>query len=74
MATPHVSGTAALVLSKCNLTTAQVKSTLLDNVDLIPAMSGITRTGGRLNANKAIRSCLPTFPWLVPILELLLDD
>jgi len=70
MATPHVSGAAVLVLSACNLSTAQLKSTLLNNVDPIPALSGITVTGGRLNVNKAVRSCQP----LVPIIELLLDD
>ncbi len=74
MATPHVSGAAALVLSRCNLNTAQLKSTLLNNVDPIPALSGITVTGGRLNVDKAIRSCQPQLPWLVPIIELLLDD
>ncbi len=77
MATPHVSGAAALVLSSCNLNTAQLKSTLLNNVDPIPALSGVTVTGGRLNVNKAVRSCQPAppqLPWLVPIIELLLDD
>ena len=74
MATPHVSGAAALVLSRCNLNTAQLKSTLLNNVDPIPALSGFTVTGGRLNVNKAVRSCQPASPWLVPIIELLLDD
>lgn len=76
MATPHVSGAAALVLSVCDLTTAQLKSTLLNNIDSIPALSGITVTGGRLNVNKAVHSCAPapTLPWLVPILDLLLGD
>jgi len=84
MAAPHVSGAAALVLSRCNLNTAQLKSTLLDNVDPIPALSGITVTGGRLNVNKALRSCQSTppapppppqiQPWLVPIIDLLLGD
>ena len=57
MATPHVSGAAALVLSKCTLDTASLKSNLLNNVDPIPSLSGITVTGGRLNVNKAIRAC-----------------
>ena len=46
MATPHVSGTAALVLSRCNLSTAALKANLLSNVDLLPAPAGITATGG----------------------------
>ncbi len=57
MATPHVSGSAALVLSLCALDTAGVKSNLLNNVDPIPSLNGLTITGGRLNVNKAIRAC-----------------
>jgi subtilisin family serine protease len=57
MATPHVAGAAALVLSRCTLNTANLKSNILNNVDLISSMSGITVTGGRLNVNKAIRAC-----------------
>ncbi|MGH9841108.1 MAG: S8 family serine peptidase [Blastocatellia bacterium] len=57
MATPHVAGAAALVLSKCALSTANLKSNILNNVDLISSMSGITVTGGRLNVDKAIRAC-----------------
>jgi len=57
MATPHVSGAAALVLSVCSLDTAALKSNLLNNVDPIPSLSGITVTGGRLNVNKAILAC-----------------
>ena len=57
MATPHVSGAAALVLSVCSLDTAALKSNLLNNVDPIPALSGITVTGGRLNVNKALLAC-----------------
>jgi subtilisin family serine protease len=57
MATPHVSGAAALVLSVCSLDTAGLKSNLLNNVDPIPSLSTNTITGGRLNVNKAIRAC-----------------
>jgi len=57
MATPHVSGAAALVLSECSLNTAALKANLLNNVDQISSMSGITVTGGRLNVDKAIRAC-----------------
>jgi subtilisin family serine protease len=57
MATPHVSGAAALVLSRCALNTAGLKSNILNNVDPISALSGITVTGGRLNVDKAIRAC-----------------
>jgi len=57
MATPHVSGAALLLLSKCALNTVALKSLILSNVDLIPSLAGMTVTGGRLNVNKAIRSC-----------------
>src|SRR5713226_3287399 len=57
MATPHVSGAALLVLSKCALNTASLKTLLLNNVDPIPSLAGLTVTGGRLNVNKAIRAC-----------------
>jgi subtilisin family serine protease len=57
MATPHVSGAAALVLSECTLNTAALRANILNNVDLISSMSGITVTGGRLNVDRAIRAC-----------------
>lgn len=57
MASPHVSGAAALVLSKCALNTTALKSAILDNVDVTSSLAGITSTGGRLNVNKALRSC-----------------
>lgn len=60
MATPHVSGAAALLLSACNLPTAtSLASAILTRVDPLASMSGVTRTGGRLNVNNAIRSCPP---------------
>jgi subtilisin family serine protease len=55
MATPHVSGAAALVLAKTpTLTTAQVKSTLLNSVDPNTSLAGQTITGGRLNVATAV--------------------
>ncbi|MBL8829008.1 MAG: S8 family serine peptidase, partial [Planctomycetaceae bacterium] len=57
MATPHVSGVAALALSvDPTLSVAQLKAAILNNVDLIPAMTGKSVTGGRLNAYKVISS------------------
>ena len=57
MATPHVSGVAALALAvDPSLTVAQLKSSLLDNVDLIPALAGRTAAGGRLNAAAVVSS------------------
>jgi subtilisin family serine protease len=64
MATPHVSGAAALILSKCALDTVALKTTLINNVDVIPALAGWVGTSGRLNVDKALRSCAsaPTAP------------
>lgn len=60
MATPHVAGAAALILSVCNLNTAALKSLILTNTDPISALAGITTTGGRLNVNRALSSCTGT--------------
>ena len=61
MAAPHVSGAAALVLSRCALDTAALKNNLLSNVDVLPSLIGKVFTGGRLNVNKAIRACVADF-------------
>ncbi|HKB07987.1 MAG TPA: S8 family serine peptidase, partial [Candidatus Polarisedimenticolia bacterium] len=51
MATPHVSGAAALVRAAApGLGILQIKQRLLDGADRIPALAGITVSGGRLNA------------------------
>ncbi len=60
MATPHVSGAAALVLSVCPESTAALRQTILDNVDPDPALASKTVTGGRLNIYRAVRSCALT--------------
>ena len=62
MATPHVAGAAMLVLSACNLNTAALKGAILANVDADASLAGRTLTGGRLNVNKAIRSCAAAPP------------
>ena len=55
MRLPHGVRIAALVLAKTpGLTTAQVKSAILDNTDPVASLSGKTITGGRLNAAKAV--------------------
>ena len=62
MATPHVSGAAALVLSRCALDPAALKADLLGSVDPIPALAGVTVTGGRLNVYQALTACQPATP------------
>jgi hypothetical protein len=57
MATPHVAGAALLVLSKCGLSVADLKATIVNSVDVIPSLNGRVSTSGRLNVDKALRSC-----------------
>ncbi len=50
MATPHVSGAVCLLWAAApEFTAAEVKQTVLESVDVIPALQGRTVTGGRLN-------------------------
>ena len=57
MATAHVTGAAALLLSACTLTTTQLRDALLNNTDAVPSLTSKTVSGGRLNVNKALNSC-----------------
>ena len=55
MASPHVAGVAALVLAQDpTLSPVAVKEIILDSVDPVASLSGVTLTGGRLNALNAI--------------------
>lgn len=55
MATPHVAGAAALLLSRQpGLAAPELKAALLNSVDLIPALSGRVLTQGRLNVASAL--------------------
>ena len=57
MATPHVTGVASLILAaNPDLTAAEVKNVILGTVDPVDALSGITLTGGRLNAFAAVQA------------------
>ncbi len=56
MATPHVSGAAALAFAQYpGITHQQAKLRLMSGADPIPALAGITITGGRLNARTALQ-------------------
>lgn len=60
MATPFVTGAAALLLSiKPELSYAAVKKALLENVDRVPAFASQLLSGGRLNVYKAALAILP---------------
>ncbi len=59
MATPHVSGAAALVFAQFpGITHHQVKARLMGAADPVPSLAGITVTGGRLNAFKSLENDL----------------
>lgn len=55
MATPHVSGLAALLLSEYpEMGPADLKATIMQNVDVIPSMDGRCVSNGRINAFAAL--------------------
>ena len=57
MATPHVTGAAALLSSlNPNLSAASLKASLLNNVDVLANWNGLVKTGGRLNVFKAMQN------------------
>ena len=59
MASPHVAGLAALLMDYYrNFTIYQIKALIETFVDRLPQLSGYVATGGRVNANDAIRSLL----------------
>ncbi|MEQ9670220.1 S8 family serine peptidase [Coleofasciculus sp. G2-EDA-02] len=67
MASPHVAGVASLIWSQDpTLTAQQVKDRILATVDPIPALQGITVSGGRLNAYSALTGS--TLPPVVPVI------
>jgi subtilisin family serine protease len=56
MATPHVSGLAALILAENGaFTYSQVKDRILNGVDVKTALSGKVLMAGRINANNSIK-------------------
>jgi subtilisin-like proprotein convertase family protein/subtilisin family serine protease len=63
MATPHVSGVAALVLSANEtLSTAELKDILINSGDPVPSLAGKTVSGKRLNAASAVAEAGPPVP------------
>jgi len=60
MATPHVSGVAALLKGhNPGLGALDLKDAIMETVDSVAALDGITVTGGRLNAEKALANVPP---------------
>ncbi len=63
MATPHVAGAAALVLSvNNNLTPVEIKDLLMNSGDSISALSGSTLSGKRINLKNAVDLAPPPEP------------
>jgi subtilisin family serine protease len=63
MATPHVSGTAALLLARAPAATvAEVRAALLGSVDVLPRLATKVASSGRLNAHKALLAIAPPPP------------
>jgi subtilisin family serine protease len=63
MAAPHVAGVAALVKAlNPSWTDIDIKAAIEYSVDLIPSLSGIIATGGRVNACSALGPSPPGFP------------
>jgi subtilisin family serine protease len=57
MATPEVSGVAALVLSiDPDLSVRELRERLLKSVDKLDSLSGKVSTGGRINAALAVKA------------------
>jgi subtilisin family serine protease len=57
MATPEVSGVAALLLARHpNLTVAQLKQALMQGVDKLPQLDGKVASGGRIDALSALQA------------------
>lgn len=57
LSTPIVSGPIGLLESACPLPPPVVKATILGTADQIPALTGISTNGRRLNLGNALASC-----------------
>lgn len=65
MATPHISGLAALISSeRPDFSYLNIKDTILNTVDFKPSLAGKVLTGGRINAYNALMALIspPTPP------------
>ncbi len=68
LATAYVSGAAALILARFPyLNPTQVADRILKSVDVLPALKGKVKTGGRLNLARALKT-IPAFDLRVEIM------
>src|SRR5688572_19779097 len=57
MATPHVSGAAALLAAhNPSLSAASLKATIMNSVDVLANWNGVVKSGGRLNVQRALQN------------------
>ncbi|HEV2859616.1 MAG TPA: S8 family serine peptidase [Pyrinomonadaceae bacterium] len=56
-AAPHVAGSAALLLSRCNLSAAGLKGVLITTGDPVASLADKTTSGSRLNVARALSTC-----------------
>ncbi|MDQ7786489.1 MAG: S8 family serine peptidase [Thermodesulfovibrionales bacterium] len=62
MAAPHVTGLAGLVSAYyAHFTHSQIRTMILRYVDVLPTMNGWILTGGRINADRALKSLWATY-------------
>ncbi|MDH5731233.1 MAG: S8 family serine peptidase, partial [Gammaproteobacteria bacterium] len=67
MATPHVTGVAAILLGhNPGLSYLDLRMIILSNVDRMPSYNGVVASGGRLNAHHAIMSLVTGKPGTEP--------
>jgi subtilisin family serine protease len=60
-AAPQVTGTVALLAAaRPNATVSQIRSAILESVDVVPALAGKVATGGRVNAFAALQRITTT--------------
>ena len=69
MAAAETSGAAALILSASNLSTADLRSAILNHVDVLSSLSGLVSTGGRLNICAAMPNCGAPVNTVLPVIS-----
>lgn len=70
MATPHVSGVAALVASnEPTLTMQQLKDRLINTAKPLPALSGLIHSGAMVSAYNALTNTIPDHPLPVNLIR-----